>query len=1084
MENAKRQCSKCMRLTAVSATVGVASLLFAPANSFATSLLADRNAPQSTQQSGTVRGHVVDETGEPMIGVTVKVQGSNAMTITDVDGNFTLAARQGDVIEVSYIGYKTVKTTVKAGNAPLNIKLESETSDLDEVVVIGYGTVKKRDLTGAVSAVGADKLKERPYGNALQSMAGQVSGVNIVQSQGAPGMAPTVKVRGMSSINSGTSPLYVIDGIPLEDNTSSTGTNSGDVQASNRNPMNNINPNDIESIEVLKDASSAAIYGSRGANGVVIITTKQGKAGRTKIDVNYEFGVSKVLRTIDMMNASQWIDFETAARNNSYATALKSNPSLTRESNLTKYYVPDEFSDPEWLARIGNGTDWQDVLLRTAQTHNVQVSASGGNERTQFMVSGNFLDQQGVVDRTYYTRYSIRSNINHKFNDRFSLSAKLSMTRSKDYPNGLNGKSDVVSLACQSDPIFPLYVETGSLGFKDPESIWNTFVKYGFQLWHPYSLTREMTKKRITNTQMMNVYLDYKIIDGLTFRTALSANNEDMHYDSYWNEGQNWGYSGWVNATGEYASLNQFNWVWENTLNYAKTFGDHSVTGLLGYTMQKQTLELANMTAGSYPNDMVHTLNAGKVSKGSTSKTEWSLMSYLARATYSYKGKYLASAAIRADGCSRFGSNSRWGYFPSASIAWRASEENFLKDNVSWLNNLKFRLSYGETGNNQIDNYGAIGLLNYSSYAVNGTIAQGMYTSTKPDADLKWEKTWQVNLGIDASLFNSRINTSLDFYYSKTNDLLLNVPVPVLTGFQTSLTNIGSLRNQGVEFNITTHNFVGEFTWTTDFNISANRNKVLKLGEEDSPIYVTTNSAISKTEVGQPIGNYFGYKILGVLSSADIETLANGGNVGQGWSAPSGSEAGDPKVYDADGNGSIDADDRVILGNYQPNFTWGLTNTFTYKGFDFSFMFTGSQGGEIMNQNARFLGEFNGDRNAYASVANYWRSDAEPGDGMTPKPRTVNTGIRGQSTSYWVEDGSFVRLKNIRLGYTFPTNLVKRIGLTNLRLYVNLENVHVWSDYRNYDPENSTFQTGYRLGYDYGAYPTPFSATFGLNISF
>jgi TonB-linked SusC/RagA family outer membrane protein len=1030
-----------------------------------------------TQQLNVVKGHVVDTKGDPMIGVTVMIKGQTQGTVTDIDGNYSLNAEIGSTLEFSYVGFVTKQ--IKVNGSSMNITMQEDAENLDELVVIGYGSVRKRDLTGSISQVGSEKLKDRPYGNALQSMAGQVSGVNITTTQGAPGMAPTMRVRGMSSINSGTSPLYVIDGIPLEDNTSSANSNGGNVQTANRNPMNNINPNDIESIEVLKDASSAAIYGSRGANGVVIITTKSGKAGKTKIDVNYELGISHVNRKIDMMNAPQWIDFETAARTNSFNTAKLKNPNLQPSSSMSNYYIPDEFSDQEWLNRIGDGTDWQDVLLRTGISHNVQVSASGGNEKTQFMLSGNYLTQEGVVDNNDYTRYSLRSNIDHKFNDRFSMSVKLALTRSKDKPQGLSGKSDAISLAAQSDPIFPLYVETGSLGFKDPESMWNTFVKYGFQLWHPYSLTREMSKRRVTNTQMMNTHLDWKIVDGLTFRTALNADNEDMHYETYWNEGQNWGYSGWVHATGAFQTLRQFNWAWENTLNYNKSFGDHAVTGLLGYTMQKQRIDMSTMGANNYPNDMVHTLNAGTVNSGNTQSTEWSLISYLARATYSYKGKYLASAAIRADGCSRFGVNSRWGYFPSASVAWRASEESWLKTHATWLNNLKFRLSYGETGNNQIDNYGAIGLLSYSSYVVDGTTVQGMYTNTAPSPDLKWEKTWQVNLGVDASMFNNRLNASLDFYYSRTNDLLLNVPVPVLTGFQSSLTNIGSMRNQGVELNITSHNFVGEFTWTTDFNISANRNKVLSLGKNDDPILVNTNSALSITQVGDPVGCYYGYKILGTLSTAEAAA-----GKGEGWATPSGSEGGDPKVLDVNHDGSISAADRTILGNYQPDFTWGLTNTFTYKGFDLSLMFTGSHGGEIMNQNARFLGEFNGNRNAYASVTNYWRSDENPGDGWTPKPRSVNTGIRGESSSYWVEDGSFVRLKNIRLGYTLPANIIKKAGLANLRFYVNMENIHVWSDYRNYDPENSTFQTGYLVGYDYGAYPTPFTASFGINVTF
>jgi TonB-linked SusC/RagA family outer membrane protein len=947
---------------------------------------------------------------------------------------------------------------------------------LDEVVVVGYGSVRKRDLTGSVSTVGADKLKNRSFGNALQSMAGQVSGIQITQTQGAPGMAPTIKVRGATSINAGTTPLYVIDGVPLEDDTNSgDGTNGGSLQYSNHNPMNNINPNDIESIEVLKDAASAAIYGSRGANGVVLITTKQGKAGKTKVDLTYELGISRVNRRLDMMDATQWIEYETAARQNQWATDYAKNPSITPK-NAT-HVVPTEFSDPEWLARIGNGTDWQDVLYRTGISHNVQASVSGGSENTQFMVSLGYLNQEGVVITNDYDRISLRSNINHKINKRLNIAVKVNLTRSNDSPQGLAGKSDVVSLACQSDPIFPLYVETGSLGFKDPDSMWNTFVKYGFQLWHPYSLTYEASKKLKTDNILGNVSADYKILDGLTFKTSAGMNTSDSHYEYYWNEGQNWGYSGWVAATGTYATRRVDNWVWENTLNYNKTFNeDHNVTALIGYTMQDQKTTYATITGNGYPNDMVHTINASTSQKASSTKSEWSLISYLARATYSYKGKYLASASIRADGCSRFGSDNRWGYFPSVSAAWRMSEESFLK-NVEWLDNLKVRLSYGVTGNNQIDDYASIGLLSTSQYAINGTLTNGLYTSTLPSKDLKWEKTGQYDFGVDAGFFNNRLTVGFDLYYSKTTDMLLKVPVPVLTGFTESQTNVGSVENKGVEFNFSSVNIKGkDFTWSSDFNISANRNKVLHLGNNDAPIDVSTNSAISRTEVGQPVGNYYGYKVIGVYSTAEINdpTVAK----------YSGAEPGDPKVEDVDGNGVINTSDRTILGNYQPDFTWGFTNNFSYKGVELSVMLTGTQGNEIMNQNARFLGFYNGARNLYASRSNFWKSDDDPGDGMTPKPRTTPNTIESNSSSLWVEDGSFVRIKNIRIGYNFPKSITKKLGVGNIKLYCNMENVHVFSDYSNYDPEGSTFQTGYRVGYDYGAYPNPFTCTFGLNVGF
>ncbi len=1027
-------------------------------------------------QQKTVIGMVKDEKGMPLPGVTVVVKGTSQGTVTNVDGKYSLASvPENGVLIFSFIGLRTQEIAV-GGQTSIDVTMQTDAIGLEEVIAIGYGTVKKSDLTGSVVSVGADKLKDRPYSNALQSLAGQVSGVQITQTQGAPGLAPTIKVRGASSINAGTTPLYVIDGIPLEDNThrsSSTGGSSASNLDYNRNPLNFINPNDIESIEVLKDASSAAIYGSRGANGVVIITTKQGKSGKTKIEATYEFSIANVNRKIEMMNAQEWIEFETAARNNTWATILKNNPNAVRGNNTI---IPEEFSDPEWIARIGDGTDWQDVILRTAYSHNAQISASGGSEKTQFMISGGMLDNEGVVDQNEYNRITLRTNLKHKISDKFKIGANIGLSRTTDSSFGTAGKSDALSLSLQSDPIFPLYVETGSLGFKDPSSIWNTFVKYGFQLWHPYSLTREMTKKKISNVTTANSYAEWNIIDGLSFKTALSANIEDTHYSQYWNEGQNWGYSGWVSAQGTLKTLQSFNWVWENTLNYTKTIKeDHTIAALLGYTAQEQRFDYSDMTSGSFPNDMVKTLNAGKVTSGNTSATEWSLISYLARANYSYQGKYLASAAIRADGCSRFGDVNRWGYFPSGSLAWRASEEPFLKD-VSWIDNLKLRLSYGVTGNNQIPNYGAVGLLGYSSYVSGSDVKQGIYTNTFPDKELKWEKTGQTNFGLDAAIMDQRIMFSLDMYYSKTRDLLLNVPIPILTGFQSTLTNIGELQNKGIEFAISTRNLTGEFTWTTDFNIFANRNEVLKLGANDAPIDINVSSMTSRTAVGEPIGMYYGYIFDGVImSQAELDS---------GIPVWPGSEPGDPKVRDVSKDGKIDSDDRTYIGNYQPDFSWGMTNTFGYKGFELSVMLNGVHGNEIVNHQSRFLKSFNGDRNAYKLVTNYWKSESDPGNGKINKPRVTQNTVQAQGSTYWVEDGSFVRIKNIRLGYTMPNSIVNKLKLGGIKLYVNLENVYVFSDYTNYDPEGSTYQAGTLVGFDYGAYPNPFVATAGINLTF
>lgn len=1031
------------------------------------------------QQQKEIKGKITDGFGLPVPGVNIVEKGTTNGVQSDLDGKFSLKVKnEKAVLVVTFVGFKTKEVLID-GQTTISIKLEEDSAKLDEVVVVGYGSVKKKDLTGSVVSVGADKLEGRSNVNALQSLGGQASGVQIIQSQGAPGLAPTVKIRGASSINAGTTPLYVIDGIPLEDNTTNStdsGISGGSNLSFNRNPLNSINPNDIESIDILKDASSAAIYGSRGANGVVIITTKQGKAGKTKIDAILESGISKVNRKVDMMNSSEFIAYNTAARNNSWATILAANPSATRSLSVT---VPVEFSDPAWIARIGNGTDWQDVALRTAFNTNFQLSASGGNEKTQFMTSLGYIDSEGVVDSNTYERINVRSNLKHRFSDKVRMGVNIGLSQIKEAPYGTGGKSDVVGLALQSDPFFPLYVETGSLGFKDPSSIWNTFAKYGFQLWHPYSLTREAIAKKRTNVSIITSFLEWDVMKDLTFKTSLSSNIENTVHNFYWNAGQNWGYSGWVPAQADFKTLQSNNWISESTLNYNKKFNEnHNLNVLAGFSAQEQRTDLSSMTAGNFPNDLVHTLNAGVVNAGNTFSEEWSLLSYLARANYSYKGKYLLTAAIRADGSSRFGANNKWGYFPSGSIAWRLSEESFLKD-ATWLSNLKVRVSYGETGNNSIPNYGSIGVLGYSPYVSSGTVNQGIYTSNFADKNLKWEKTGQTNLGIDVSVFNGRVKFTGDIYYSKTKDLLLNVPIPIISGFSSTLTNIGQLENRGFEVSLSTINVDRKFKWSTDFNIFANRNKVLKLGANDAPIDINVSSMTSRTAVGQPVGMYYGYVIDGVImSQAELDSNA--------YPVWPGSEAGDPRVRDVNNDGKINSDDRTYLGNYQPDFQWGLTNNFSYSGFELSVLLRGSQGGEILNHSARYLksGVGGGNRNMYSVVNNYWKSDAEPGNGMIPKPRMTPNTVQDFGSSYWVEDGSFVRIQNIRLGYNLPKSLIEKLKISNMKLYVNMENVHVFSKYLGYDPEGSTYQSGSMVGFDYGAYPNPFTGTLGINVSF
>jgi len=1019
-----------------------------------------------------IKGKVLDPKGQPLIGASIRVKGITKGTVTDADGNFNLQSIESDaVLLVSYSGFITQEIALN-GRTEFAISLKEDIQSLSDVVVVGYGTQSKRAVTGSVTSVNYDKFKDRSFSNVTQALAGQLPGVNISQSQGAPGSSPVVRIRGTSSITAGTNPLYVIDGLPVE----------------NFN-LNLINPQDISSVEVLKDASSAAIYGSRGANGVIIITTKLGKAGTTNVSAGYEFGVQTVNRQIDMMNAPQFVQYYIDAHNNAWTAAggKASDPNSVRGP---AYRIPEDFTNnPQ---QFGQGTNWQDVMFHTALSHNAQLSVSGGSDKTQFLISGAYLDQDAVLDQNYYKRLALRVNLKHQISDKIIIGANISLTSIYDRTDGTQGKADVVSLGVTSDPIFPVYNENGNLGFRDPNSSWYRFTQYSdLQLWNPYSLTREINKQDKTYNTLATGYAEYKIIDGLKFRTSINANLTNIRHNYYQNALQKYGYSSAGPAIANNNTTSVLNWLSENTLNYEKQFDKHRITALVGYTAQHQRDEYNDVSSSNFPNDLVPTLNAGTVTAGTSLASEWALLSYLGRLNYSYADKYFLTATLRRDGSSRFGENNKYGYFPSASAGWLISDEDFMKDKVKWVSSLKLRASYGIAGNNQIPNYGSIGLLSSSNYTYGSTVVNGLSINNISNRDLKWEKTTQYNAGLDVGMFNNRLNLTLDAYYSVTKDLLLNVPVPDITGFANQLTNIGKMRNQGLEIGITSKNLVHEFTWTTDFNFSINRNKVLELGPNNAPLNYNDFSVAVRTEVGQPVSNYYGYIFDGVYQNqAQINSSPHDPTT----------TPGDPVVRDVNGDGKITADDRTNIGNYQPKFISGITNTFGYKGLEFSFLFQGSYGGKIANQLVRYSGLWNGGRNAYADAANYWRSEANPGDGKHFKPTVEPKGLQNQFSSYWIEDGSFLRVKNIRLSYALPKNVFSRMtAVKGVRLYVNAENVFLFSKYTNYDPENTTYAattysptatsvspipTGAFLGVDYGSYPVPRVITFGIKADF
>ena len=1033
-----------------------------------------------------VSGKVTDEKGTPLSGVSIQVKGGSPISATDNEGNFSVSVPAGSVLQFTSTSFGLQEQTINTAGV-INVKLNVEAKSMDDVVVVGYGTQKKRAVTGSVVSVGFEQFKDRSFSNVAQSLAGTVPGVSISTSQGAPGFGPTIKIRGTSSITAGTTPLYVVDGMALENF-----------------DLNLINPQDIQSVEILKDAASSAIYGSRGANGVILVTTKLGKSGKPQVSLSYEYGLSKVNRPVKMMNAQEWIKYYIDARNNAWVLLdpvnNKASDDNTKRLSAGKNYMipPDFLTNP---AQFGNGTDWQDVVFRTAATTNTQLSITGGTDKTSYLFSVGYLNQEAVVIKNFYKRLALRTNIRQKVSDYITVGLNLAFTGAYDRTDGTTGKSDAISLAIQSDPIFPEYNENGNLGFLDPNSTWKRFQTYGVQLWNPHSLIDYADKLNKTYNTLANAYLEIKPIKDLVVKGSMSGNLTNNNYNWYWVTNQGYGYSSTLPAQATAKNYLNYNWQAEITGTYSKTIGDHSIGVIAGYSSQKNRYEATNINATNFPNDLVRTINAaGTVTKAATGNgvEEWSLLSMLGRVSYGYKNRYFLNATIRRDGSSRFGPNSKWGNFPSVSGAWLVSDESFMQNSKA-VSSLKLRVSYGQTGNNLIPNYGSVSLLGTSNY-VNGTsVVNGLRTISISNPNLKWEKTSQFNVGVDLGLLKNRINVTIDAYKSVTKDMLLNVPVPVYTGFTTQLTNIGSMQNVGFELGISSKNTTSKkFEWTTDFNFSLNRNKVLKLGPNDAPIEID-EWGYFVTQVGQPLSNYKGYIFDGVYNNqSQVDNSVH----------YLGAAPGDPIIRDVNGDKKIDVNDRTILGNAQPNFTAGLTNTFKYKNFEFSFMLQGVFGNEIWNQQTRFSKFWNDSRNSYASVTNYWKSEQDPGDGKTFKPYATYPAnalgkaafIQGYST-YWMEDGSFVRIKNLRLGYTLPQSLFKNIPVKSARVYVNAENLHVFSKYVGFDPENSTYSVGTSsvpganggnaanspgllLGADYGAYPIPMLVTFGVKIEF
>ncbi|WP_165933448.1 TonB-dependent receptor [Arundinibacter roseus] len=1021
---------------------------------------------QDVDQS--IRGRVIGaENQDPLPGVSVVIKGTNRGTVTSADGTFQLTVPDAQAVLVfSFVGY--LSQEIEAGNrSELTVTMVADIKALNEVVVVGYGTQRRADVTGALSSVSAKDIKDIPSPSLDASMTGRMPGVYVAQTTGTPGGGLNVRVRGTGSIGAGNEPLYVIDGFPVTANYNQVS-----------NPLNSINPNDIESIEVLKDASATAIYGSRGSNGVVIVTTKSGKSGKMSVEIDSYAGIQNVTKTLDMMNAQEFAQYIKDSRNNAWVDT-GGNIDAPNAQRGAIYRILPELQNPETL---GEGTNWQDEIYRTAGMRNLQLRVSGGNDRIRFMTSAGYFRQEGVVINSDFERYSFRVNLDAQATKKLKVGVNLTPAYTVSNPTDAEGhwsSGGIILSALTLAPHLPVYDADGN--YTTGLSLGNGFSS----IENPVKLAKERTNRTDEIRLLATAFAEYELLPALKYKLLLGTDVQSSNQRTF--RPSIVGIDGVpppVVPIGTNATQQSYNWLVEHTLTYTKSFGKHSVNALAGFTSQKVRSDNSNITSSNFPNDLVETLNAGIVTSASTTANEWSILSYLSRINYNYDSRYLLTATLRRDGSSRFGTNNKWGIFPSVSVGWRLSEENFMKD-VKAISDLKLRASYGFTGNNFIGNYDHVGLLTKQNYvfgAGSGTVVNGLGPSRISNPDLSWEKNEQVDIGLELGIFQNRIMVIADYYRKITSDLLLNVPTPSLTGYTSARQNIGKVQNNGVELAISTRNLVSEFKWNTDFNISFNRNKVVALGPSGEPIFASyqlSNSHI--TQLGKPMGSFYGYQVEGIFQTQD-EVNSN----------PSftDSKPGHYRFADINGDGKLSVDDRTILGNSQPDFIFGLTNTVSYKGFDLSILVQGVQGHEIMNLGRRFYANYAGTANSLREVVNSWKSPQDPGDGKTPRvnrdlSRYSSSNASANISSGQVEDGSFVRIRNVSLGYSVPSAWASQLRLSNIRLYVNLQNPITWTRYSGYNPEVSVVGgSALAPGVDYGGYPIARVVTAGLNLNF
>lgn len=1016
----------------------------------------------------TISGLVTDAaTNQSLPGVSVVLKGTNRGSTTDGEGRYRLnVPNQGGTLVFSFVGYIS-RELLTDGRSTLDVQLSPDDKLLSEVVVVGYGTQQKKDLATSVASITAQQIKDLPISNPAQALAGQLPGVYVQQTNGAPGAAPVIRIRGTGSLSASNNPLYVIDGYPFND----------------ASFFNTLNPADIQSIDVLKDAAAAAIYGSRGGNGVVVVTTKRGRVGKTQFGLNVYTGAAQVAKKMRLLNAQEFVDYATEA----YKAGGVS--------------IPAVFSDPgQWA-----NTDWQDIIFRTGKVSSYQLSATGGSETIRYNVSGSYYTEGGIIIGNDFKRYNLNVKLDANLSRRLRLSLDLNPTYSltdqransgQVSNNGLIGGITLppsVSGAIVMPSLIPVRYANGDYGQPniDP-GLKNSFVLQN--LFNPLT-NLEQYYDRTEGTRLWGkIGLEYTLLNGLTVSSALGGASLNQIRNAYRNSViANLDYqtanitTPTMASVAGYQALNKsLNWVWTNTLNYTKAVGKHQLTALAGIEAQKNATEFNAIQSkpGTYTTDLIPYISGSSDVTSGAGKSEWALVSYIGRLNYNYQDRYLLTGSVRRDGSSRFGPNTRYAWFPSASVAWRMANEPFMQS-VRWLSELKIRASYGQTGNFEIGDFPWVATVSPDNYSFGSTRVIGLRPNGFANGDLTWETNKQTDLGLEVGLLQDRIYLTADYYERNTDGLISSQPIPTINGFSSSyVTNIGNIRNRGLEFNLATRNLsgnAGSLQWTTNLNLSLNRNVVTSLvgGQTiiNTPIFGWNNT--HRITEGRPLGDMYGYALDGIF-----QTQAEA-DAGPKWNGVV-SKAGDPKYRDLNGDGTITPADVTLIGNAQPDFIYGITNTVRYRGFDLNVIMQGVQGGDITNAVLRFENTFTGRVNATGLMLNRWRSPEQPGDGKTPRVTTNTTegGIR-EFSSRFIYDASFFRIRNVTLGYTLPTALLQRWRVTTARLYVSAQNLATFANYFGYSPEVS--QQGENvgaLGIDQGTFPIPRTLTIGLNLSF